>query len=91
MTEDGWKGDVKDRVALLRNKKALIVSTTYFSEENYRQTDLQDAMEKIVGEYGLQYPGIKNVQHVYFYNVYFVDDGLRKKYLDTAFQLGKEF
>lgn len=90
MTDEGWKGDVKDRVGLLKHKKALIITTTFFSEANYKQTGLQDAMGKIVDEYGFQYPGIKDVQHVYFYGVASVDDDTRKKYLDRAYRLGKE-
>lgn len=91
MTDDGWSGEVKGRIGLLRHEKALIISTTFFSEHNYRNTGMQEAMGKIVDEYGFQYPGIQNVQHVYFYGAVSVDDETRKGYLDTAYRLGREF
>ena len=35
--------------------------------------------------------GIQNVDQVSFYSLTTVDDETRKKYLDTAYRLGKEF
>ena len=36
-------------------------------------------------------PGIRTVQHEYFYAVNMADDQTRQRYLDRAYLLGKEF
>jgi NAD(P)H dehydrogenase (quinone) len=77
---------------LLKDKKALLINTTIIPEENYKGGGLQDAMQKLmVGASFNSVCGIQNVKHVYFYHVQRADDETRKKYLDTAYQLGKEF
>ena len=48
-------------------------------------------MAKIVDEWGSRDPGIPEVEHVYFYAVFAVDDETRKGYLEKAYLLGKEF
>ena len=35
--------------------------------------------------------GIQNVEHIFFYGVGAVDNEKLKKYLETAYRLGKEF
>ena len=39
----------------------------------------------------LQYPGIKQVEHEYFYALYGANDETRRGYLDRAYRLGKDF
>ena len=39
----------------------------------------------------LRYPGVKNVEQVYFYAVPVVDDDTRRRYLDESYRLGREF
>ncbi len=48
-------------------------------------------MKKLVDDFGFRYPGIKNVEHVYFYAVAAVDDATRQGYLQHAYRLGHEY
>lgn len=90
LTPEGWKGDLEGRVPLLTHKKALIVSTTFFHEADYRQ-GYADAIRKTTDEWSFKYPGVQNVEHVYFYATRAVDGETRKEYLRKAFGLGKNF
>lgn len=91
LTEEGWRGDVTGRISHLKQKKALIINITFFTEEEYKKRGSQEAMEKIMDDWGLRYPGIPEVEHVFFYSVLGVDDEIREKYLATTYRLGKEF
>lgn len=91
MDEKGWHGDVEGRISLLKHKKALIINTTFFKEKDMKERGFHDAMGKIMDEWSLRYPGIKNVEHVYFYAVISVGEETRKKYLQHAYELGREF
>jgi NAD(P)H dehydrogenase (quinone) len=90
LTPDGWRGNVKGRVPLLQHEKALVINTTLFSEEDY-QAGLAAPMKWIIDDWGLRYPGVKKVEHVYFYRVAATDDKTRQSYLQEAYRLGKEF
>jgi NAD(P)H dehydrogenase (quinone) len=90
LTREGWAGDIKGRVPLFTHEKALIISTTLFDREAYR-TGLGDAMKQLIDDYGFRYPGIKQVEHVYFYSVSAVGKEIRRNYLQEAYRLGKEF
>jgi NAD(P)H dehydrogenase (quinone) len=48
-------------------------------------------MARIIDDWGLRYPGIMNVEHLYFYNVPVADAETRRCYLERAYRLGKEF
>ena len=48
-------------------------------------------MKRLIDDFGFRYPGIKKVEHVYFYSVGAVDVAVRQDYLQQAFCLGKEF
>jgi NAD(P)H dehydrogenase (quinone) len=48
-------------------------------------------MTRIIDDWGLRYPGVKKVEHVYFYGVPVVDHATRRDYLARAYTLGKEF
>jgi NAD(P)H dehydrogenase (quinone) len=48
-------------------------------------------MKTLIDDFGFRYPGIKNVEHVYFYSVSAVDASTRQNYLQQAYCLGKEF
>jgi putative NADPH-quinone reductase len=91
LTADGWRGAVKGRISLLKRKKARIIQPTFFSEEDFEATGLREAMQKTIDMWGFEYPGIPDVQHVYFHRMYGVDENTRKGYLQRAYQLGKEF
>ena len=75
---------------LLHHEKALVISTTLFKEEDYK-ADWEAPMTRIIDDWGLRYPGVKKVEHVYFYGVPVVDDETRRGYLERAYKLGKEF
>ncbi len=90
LTSEGWRGDVKGRVPLLQHEKALVINTTLFREEDYK-AQLEEPMKRIIDEWGLRYPGVKKVEHVYFYRVPVADADTREGYLERAYKLGKEF
>lgn len=48
-------------------------------------------MCKIMDEYTLTYPGIKQVEHVLFHAVHGADDATRRGYLERARELGRHF
>lgn len=90
LASEGWRGDVKGRVPLLHHEKALVISTTLFKQEDYKAA-LEEPMTRIIDEWGLRYPGVKKVEHVYFYRVPVADDATRTNYLEQAYKLGKEY
>ena len=90
LTPGAWKGDIEGRVPRLRHAKALIIQTTIFDERAY-QAGLADAMKALIDEWGFRYPGIQQVEHVYFYAVHGADDATRRGYLDKAYALGRGF
>jgi NAD(P)H dehydrogenase (quinone) len=90
LTPEGWRGDIGGRVPLLKHEKALIIQTTIFDERAY-QAGLKDAMTALIDEYALRYPGIKRVEHEYFYAIHGADDATRRGYLERAYSLGRKF
>ena len=88
---EAWRGDVSGRLPLLKHKKALIINTTIFNEASYG-AGIGAAIETLIDEFALTYPGIKKaVQHEYFYAVHGASAAQRMAYLDRAFELGREF
>jgi NAD(P)H dehydrogenase (quinone) len=87
---EGWRGNANGRVPLLRHEKALVINTTLFGEKDYK-ADWELPMTRMIDDWGLRYPGVKKVEHVYFYCVPAVDDDTRRNYLQRAYTLGKEF
>jgi NAD(P)H dehydrogenase (quinone) len=90
LTSEGWRGEVKGRVPLLHHEKALVITTTLFREEDYK-AGMEAVMARIIDDWGLRYPGVKKVEHVYFYGVPIADADTRRKYLEQTYKLGKEF
>ncbi len=90
LSDEGWDGRVRGRIPLLRHEAALVISTTLFREEDYKAA-LASPMEKIIDDWGLRYPGVKHVEHVYFYGVTFADEPTRRAYLERAYRLGCDF
>jgi NAD(P)H dehydrogenase (quinone) len=91
LTPEGWKGDLSGRIPLLKHRKALIISGTFFHEQHYQQGGWGPAMNKAVDEWTFSNPGIANVQRVMFYGLNAADDETRKTHLETAYRLGKTF
>ena len=48
-------------------------------------------MTRIIDDWGLRYPGVKKVEHVYFYAVPFSNEDTRRNYLNRAYELGRGF
>ena len=90
LSPEGWRGKIEGRIPLLKHEKALIINTTIFDEESYK-TGLGEAMKMLIDDFAFRYPGIKKVEHVYFYAVHGADDKTMKGYLERAYLLGKEF
>ena len=90
LTMEGWDGQVRGRVPLLQHQKALVISTTLFQEAEYKRM-LEAPMTHVIDEWGLQYPGVKKVEHVYFYGVPFANEDTRREYLHRAYELGRGF
>jgi NAD(P)H dehydrogenase (quinone) len=92
MTAESWRqGDLSGRQPLMQHKKALIMTPTFFRESDYRDSGCGAAIERLVDDFGFRYPGIGQVDHVYFYSVMAVDDATRREYLQQAYRLGHEF
>jgi NAD(P)H dehydrogenase (quinone) len=89
LNEKGWKGDPDGRVPLLKIKKAIIMHPTFFNEEVYREKGFKAAMEKTIDDWSLKYPGIENVDHIYFHSILSVSAEIRRKYLEIAYLKGK--
>ena len=90
LNEKGWKGDPEGRIPLLKIKKAVIMHPTFFNEKVYQEKGFKAAMEKTIDDWSLKYPGIENVDHIYFHAILSVSPETRKKYLEIAYLKGKE-
>lgn len=90
LTADGWRGDVNGRLPLLNHRKALIINTTIFDERSYA-SGLGDAMTRLIDDFALHYPGIREVRHEYFHAVHGADAATRAAYLGRAYALGRDF
>ncbi len=53
--------------------------------------DFGKAMTSIVDDWGLRYPGIKKVEHVFFYGADVSTMEQRQAWLDQAYRLGRDF
>ncbi len=80
----GYKVENNKTVPLLKDKKALIFSTTYSSKEFGEEIDLFKSVNKTIGfllEWGC---GIEVLEHKFFTSVPVVTDGDRKKMLEEV-------
>ena len=90
LTREGWQGDLEGRVPLLSQEKALILTPTFFTEEEYDK-GWREAMDTVLCDWGLKMAGVKEARHVYFYAVPAVGDEARRAYLEEAYRLGRDF
>jgi NAD(P)H dehydrogenase (quinone) len=90
LTEAAWHGDVTGRRPLLHHKRALIMTSTLFDEAAY-DAGIRDAMDKVIDEWTFRYPGIENVEHVYFYAAAAAPAETIQRYLEQAYALGCDF
>ncbi len=68
LTPEGSRGDLEGRVPMLSQEKALILTPTFFSEEEYDKR-WRDAMDTVLCDWGLKMAGVKEARHAYFYAV----------------------
>jgi NAD(P)H dehydrogenase (quinone) len=90
LTREGWQGHAAGRVPLLHHEKALVINTTLFCEEDYK-ADWEQPMSRIIDDWGLRYPGVKHVEHVYFYEVAIAERPRLEEYLRRSYELGTTF
>jgi NAD(P)H dehydrogenase (quinone) len=90
LTSAGWHGDVNGRIPLLHHKRALIMTSTIFNKAAY-DDGIRDAIGKVMDEWGFRYPGIEDVEHVYFYAATSATPELVQRYFQQAYELGREF
>jgi NAD(P)H dehydrogenase (quinone) len=74
----------------MRHEKALVITPTLFCEADYK-ADWEEPMGRIIDDWGLRYPGVKAVEHVYFYGAAIADPPQIERYLRRARELGREF
>ena len=89
LNENGWKGDPDGRLPLLKIKKAIIMQPTFFNEKVYREKGFKDAITKTIDDWSFKYPGINDVDHIFFHSIVSVSAETRKKYLEIAYLKGK--
>lgn len=75
---------------LLKHQKVLILSTTGGSEVSYKTSGIEDVIKKLDEATFTHVCGIQHVEHVFLYSVG-RDPEARKRYLELAYCLGKEF
>jgi NAD(P)H dehydrogenase (quinone) len=90
LTSEGWRGDITGRIPLLRHQRVLIMTSTIFDEHAY-DDGIRDAIGKIIDDWSFRYPGIQDVEHVYFYAATAASPETIRTYLDQAYRLGKDF
>ncbi len=66
------------------------MTSTIFNEHAY-DDGIRDAIAKVIDDWGFRYPGIQDVEHVYFYAATAAPPETIKAYLDQAYELGKSF
>jgi NAD(P)H dehydrogenase (quinone) len=91
LDRDGWSGHLDGRVPLLTQQKGLIITPTFFTQEEYERGRWEQAIDAILCDWGLKMAGVKEARHVYLYAVSAVDDATRLGYLDLAYRLGRDF
>jgi NAD(P)H dehydrogenase (quinone) len=90
LTEAAWNGDVGGRQPLLHHRRALIMTSTLFDEAAY-DDGIRDAMDRTIDEWCFRYPGIADVEHVYFYAATSAPAATIEGFLEQARDLGRHF
>ena len=90
LTEAAWNGDVNGRQPMLHHQRALIMTSTLFDKAAY-DDGIRAAMDRTIDDWGFRYPGIADVEHVYFYAASMAPPATIARYLDQAYDLGRHF
>jgi NAD(P)H dehydrogenase (quinone) len=90
LTSEGWRGDINGRIPLLHHRRALIMTSTIFNERAY-DDGVRDAIARVIDDWAFRYPGIEQVDHVYFYGATTAPPETIQGYLAHAYELGRTF
>ncbi|MGZ4587159.1 MAG: NAD(P)H-dependent oxidoreductase [Mycobacteriaceae bacterium] len=90
LTSEGWHGDVNGRIPLLHHQRALIMTSTIFNQSAY-DAGVRDGIGKVLDEWAFRFPGIEDVEHVYFYAATSAPPEQIHQYLQQAYELGRHF
>lgn len=90
LTSEGWRGDINGRIPLLHHQRALIMTSTIFDEHAY-DDGIRDAIARVIDDWAFRYPGIQQVDHVYFYAATTAPPETIQRYLAQAYDLGRTF
>jgi NAD(P)H dehydrogenase (quinone) len=66
------------------------MTSTLFDKDAY-DDGIRDAISKVVDDWGFRYPGIADVEHVYFYAVASASADVIQRYLDQTYAPGGDF
>ena len=89
LTSAGWHGDINGRIPLLHHQRALIMTSTIFDKNAY-DDGIRDAIGTVIDDWGFRFPGIADVEHVYFYAATSATPDLARQYFQQAYQLGRD-
>ena len=84
-----YKFGEKGPEGLLKHKKVLILTTTMGMEERYKQFGIEDAINTL-DRITWGFCGIQDVKHIFLYQAA-TDSEARKKHLEIAYHVGREF
>ncbi len=90
LTSAGWHGDINGRIPLLDHQRALIMTSTIFDKKAY-DDGIRDAIGKVTDDWAFRFPGIADVEHVYFYAATSATPELIQQYFEQAYRLGRDF
>ena len=90
LDRSGWEGKVSGRIGLLQHRKALLLMSTLFSREDY-DADWAEPMRRVLGDWSLHYPGVEQVEIIFFHRAAVADEATIRSYLERAYALGFEF
>jgi len=90
LTSEGWRGDINGRLPLLHHKRALIMTSTIFDKNAY-DDGVRDGIGRVLDDWSFRYPGIEDVEHVYFYTATSAPPELIQQYFQQAYELGRDF
>jgi NAD(P)H dehydrogenase (quinone) len=90
LTCAGWHGDINGRIPLLYHQRALIMTPALFGK-NACDDGIRDAIGTVTDDWAFRFPGIADVEHVYFYAATSATPDLVKQYFQQAYQLGRDF
>jgi NAD(P)H dehydrogenase (quinone) len=78
-------------VGLLKHKKGLVINTAGAREEDAEASGMTETINRAEVEGVLKFCGVRDAHHVIFYNVIMTNDETRRRYLEEAKRLGKDF